>query len=165
MLRGSQKKAFTLLELISVLAILAVVLTISAPSLGGFFKSRSLHEESRRLLALTRYARSEAVSGSVPVEVWIQTNTGEYGLQRGVTYSSKEKPPPEYQLPENQYFELDTEQLDSEGKAIIAFEPDGSMHVENPDEIIIAEDENKRVVIKKSNFGMGYIIDEGEEDE
>jgi Tfp pilus assembly protein FimT len=48
--------------MILVMVLLATALALTAPSLGGFIKSRAVQEESRRVLALTRYAASEAAS-------------------------------------------------------------------------------------------------------
>lgn len=165
MCKRGHSKGFTLIELICVLAILAAVITVSAPSLSGFFKGRSLHEESRRFLALTRYARSDAVSTSVPVELWIDGLTGDYGLRRMITYSEEEASPIEYQLDKNLEFELDDAYLDEEGRATLVFQPDGSMDKENPEEIAIRENDMEGIVFRKSDSGMEYVIDAGEEDE
>src|SRR5207249_1124035 len=73
-------RAFTLIELILVMALLAVVLAISAPSLSRFFRSRSLDSEARRFMALTRAAQSRAVSEGVPMVLWLATKEHAYGL-------------------------------------------------------------------------------------
>jgi type II secretion system protein H len=158
-------KGFTLIELICVLAILAAVITVSAPSLAGFFKGRSLAEECRRFLALTRYARSEAVSSSVPIELWIDCSSGNYGLRRIISYGDQEEKSMEYQLDENLEFEMDEESLNEEGEAILLFHPDGSMDEENPEEIVIRENDTNRTVFKKAVSGMEYVIDTGEDNE
>ena len=74
--------AFTLLELIAVLALLTVVFTVSAPSLGQFFKSRSLVEEARRMLALTEHVRREAISTGAPMQLLFDMNRGVLYVQR-----------------------------------------------------------------------------------
>ena len=75
--------AFTLLELIVVLMLLTVVFTVSAPSLGQFFKSRSLVEEARRMLALTEHARREAISTGAPMQLL-------FDMSRDVLYVQRE---------------------------------------------------------------------------
>lgn len=55
----------TLLELILVLMILSTVLAMAAPSLRGFFTSRRGDDAAAQILALTQYARSQAVSEGV----------------------------------------------------------------------------------------------------
>ena len=74
--------AFTLIELILVMALLTIVLAVSAPALSRFFHSRTLDSEARRFLALTRYAQSRAVSEGVPMTLWIKPRQGLYGLQQ-----------------------------------------------------------------------------------
>ncbi len=78
---------FTLIELILVMAILAAVLAVSAPSLGRFFRGRNLDAEAYRLLALTRHAQNRAVSEGIPMILWIDLNQRRYGLQADPTWS------------------------------------------------------------------------------
>src|SRR5262249_19567201 len=73
-------QAFTLIELILVMALLAIVLGISAPSLSRFFRGRSLESEAQRFLALTRHAQSRAVSEGVPMVVWLWPKQRSYGM-------------------------------------------------------------------------------------
>ncbi len=54
-------KAFTLLELILVMIILATVLAMAAPSLRGFLATSKLNDISDYILAMTRYAKTQAV--------------------------------------------------------------------------------------------------------
>ena len=63
---------FTLIELILVMAVLAIVLAIIAPSLGNFFRGRTLDSEARRFVSLTRYAESRAVSEGSPMLLWMR---------------------------------------------------------------------------------------------
>ncbi len=53
---------FTLLELIVVMAVVATMAAAAAPSLRGFFRSRTAFEEAARLVALTRLARQRAMA-------------------------------------------------------------------------------------------------------
>ncbi|MBN1903320.1 GspH/FimT family pseudopilin [Candidatus Sumerlaeota bacterium] len=158
-------EGFTLIELICVLAILATIITVSAPSLGGFFRGRSLTEESRRFLAVTRYARSDAISRSVPVELWIDSYSGSYGVRRMINYGEGDEKSLEYQLDENLEFELDAEDMDEEGNAALVFQPDGFMDQENPEEIVIRKNDAEKTVFEKSISGMEYMIEDEEENE
>src|SRR5688572_21325907 len=74
------KGAFTLIELILVMALLAIILAVSAPSLSRFFKGRGLESEAQRFMALTRHAQSRAVSEGVPMVLWLETKQRLYGL-------------------------------------------------------------------------------------
>jgi type II secretory pathway pseudopilin PulG len=71
----------TLIELILVMALLSVIMAIATPSLSTFFKGRRAQEEARRMLALTRYAHSEAISRSEPMEMWFNMEHKLYGLR------------------------------------------------------------------------------------
>ena len=52
---------FTLIELILVMAMLLIVLSLTAPSLAVFFRGRALDSEARRFMTLTHYGQSRAV--------------------------------------------------------------------------------------------------------
>ena len=74
------RKGFTLLELILVMVILSTVLAMAAPSLRGFFGSRKTHDEAARLLALTQFARSQAISEGIVYRLNFDTNDRVYWL-------------------------------------------------------------------------------------
>jgi type II secretion system protein H len=74
-------RAFTLIELILVLALLAIVTSMAAPSLSQFFRGRTLNSEARQMLSLTRAAQSRAVSAGFPMLLWIDSAQHAYGLQ------------------------------------------------------------------------------------
>jgi prepilin-type N-terminal cleavage/methylation domain-containing protein len=74
-------RAFTLVELIVVMAVLALVLAFSAPSLARSMRQRNLAAEAARFLAATEHARDEAVSQAVPMVVWIDEKTRSFGIE------------------------------------------------------------------------------------
>jgi prepilin-type N-terminal cleavage/methylation domain-containing protein len=80
--------AFTLIELILVMTILAIAVSFTAPALANFFRGRSLDYEARRLLALTRQGQSRAVSEGLPMELWFDTSKSAYGLEAEPSYES-----------------------------------------------------------------------------
>src|ERR1043165_7901245 len=82
------RQAFTLIELILVMAILSIVLAVAAPSLSNFFRGRSLDSEARRFVALTRYGQSRAVSEGVPMVLWLDSSARAYGLEQEISYST-----------------------------------------------------------------------------
>jgi type IV fimbrial biogenesis protein FimT len=57
-----RKPGFTLLELILVMLIITIVVGAVAPSLRGFTMGRSASNTATRLLAMTQYARTQAIS-------------------------------------------------------------------------------------------------------
>src|SRR5690242_5350282 len=73
--------AFTLVELVLVMAVVVIAIAITAPKLANFFRGRTLDSEARRLLALTHAGQSRAVSEGIPMRLWLDTEQGTYGLQ------------------------------------------------------------------------------------
>lgn len=97
----STRAGFTLVELILVMAILIVVLAVAAPSLQGFFHGRHLNSEAQRLLALTRYGQSRAVSEGIPMVLWIDARQGTYGLEAATGYLTEDTNALEYAVAED----------------------------------------------------------------
>src|SRR5690242_8365198 len=75
------RTAFTLIELILVMAILTIAVSITAPALANFFHGRVLDSEGRRLLAATHAAQSRAISEAVPVSLWFDSSQNQYGIE------------------------------------------------------------------------------------
>ena len=69
-----------MIELIIVLVVLSVLLALVAPSLSTSFRARDLDAAGAQLLALTEYGRDEAISQSVPMDVWLNPQNGQYGV-------------------------------------------------------------------------------------
>jgi type II secretion system protein H len=99
-------RAFTLMELLLVLALLAMAVAIAAPSLSRFFRGRALDSEARRMLSLTRYGQSRAVSEGVPMLMWFRPEQNAYGLQAETTYTDTDTKAVEYQLDSDLQMEL-----------------------------------------------------------
>jgi type II secretion system protein H len=77
----SGASAFTLIELILVLALLSVMTALSLPSMSRFFHARVLESEARQLLSLTHAGQSRAISSGFPILLWVDTQEHTYGLQ------------------------------------------------------------------------------------
>jgi len=84
-------QAFTLIELILVMAILTIAVSITAPALANFFHGRVLDSEARRLLAATRAAQSRAISEGMPVSLWFDSSQNEYGIEADTSYDEKDQ--------------------------------------------------------------------------
>ena len=92
------RRAFTLIELILVMAMLLIVIGVSAPTLSKFFRGRTLDSEARRFVSLARYGQSRAVSEGVPIVLWVDAKLGRYGLQQEVNYTGVDLKAVEYAL-------------------------------------------------------------------
>ena len=82
---GRQNDAFTLIELILVLALLAIMTSLAAPSLSNFFRGRALDAEARQLLSLTHAGQSRAIGTGFPMLLWIDGPGHAYGLTEEAT--------------------------------------------------------------------------------
>jgi len=153
-------RAMTLIELIVVMGLLATVMAFSAPVLSRFFRGRSLTEEARRVLALTRFGRSEAISRSVPMELWLNPTVGSYGVRPQAGYESEDAGKPvEYNLSEGLSFDLAGATLDENGDALILFQPDGTIGEESPEKFKIQNsDQGETIEIAKTDPIAGYAI-------
>jgi prepilin-type N-terminal cleavage/methylation domain-containing protein len=83
-------RGFTLIELILVMALLTIVISLTAPKLSRFFHGRTLDSEARRLLALTRSGQSRAVSEGVPMDLWVDAELGMFGLEAEPSYDTSD---------------------------------------------------------------------------
>jgi len=72
--------AFTLVELLLVLALLVVITSLVAPAMSNFIRGRALDSEARRLFALMHAGQSRAVSEGLPMMLWVDEKQGAYGL-------------------------------------------------------------------------------------
>lgn len=73
--------AFTLIELVFVMALLVIITSLAAPAMANFIRGRALDSESRRLLALIHAGQSRAVSEGMPMVLWVDEKNGAYGLE------------------------------------------------------------------------------------
>ncbi|HEX4643983.1 MAG TPA: prepilin-type N-terminal cleavage/methylation domain-containing protein, partial [Verrucomicrobiae bacterium] len=84
------RRAFTLIELILVMAVLTIAVALVTPILSRFFGGRSVDSEVSRFVALTRYGQSRAVSEGVPMMLWIDVRNGSYGLKQETGYTDND---------------------------------------------------------------------------
>jgi type II secretion system protein H len=156
---------FTLIELILVMAILIIVLSVTAPTLTSFFRSRTLDSEARRFLALTHYAQSRAVSEGVPISLWIDSQERKYGLEIEVGYSETDDKASEYTLGRDLEIELSalstattTRPVTARNEQRIRFTSDGFIGEANPEAIIIRQGESDTVWIAPNRNRLSYEI-------
>lgn len=120
---------FTLLELIMVMVILSTVLAMAAPSLSGFFGSRQTHDTAAQILALTQFARSQAISEGIVYRLNFDTQQRTYWLtaqQAGAFEELKTGLGQVFTLPKDMVMELDD--VDQEDMDMfLQFTPQGTV--------------------------------------
>src|SRR5262249_50778526 len=82
--------AFTLIELVLVMAVVVIAIAITAPKLANFFRGRTLDSEARRLLALTHAGQSRAVSEGIPMRLWVDAEQRTYGLEEEAGWDDRD---------------------------------------------------------------------------
>ena len=80
--------AFTLIELVLVMALLATLAAIAVPTLARSLRGHNLDGQADRLLALTEYGRDEAASQGIPMVMWIDADGGRFGVDAKPGYGS-----------------------------------------------------------------------------
>ena len=119
--------AFTLVELIIVMTLLAIVAAIAVPSLARSMRQRNLDEEATRLLALTEYGRNEAVSQGVPMVIWIDAKKQRYGIEPKAGFDSDETRAREYEMNADVQVEIDKAAASGGVVEAMEFAPDGAL--------------------------------------
>jgi Tfp pilus assembly protein FimT len=165
-------RAFTLVELMLVMAMLIIVVGVALPSLKGFFRGRTLDSEARRFLSLTRYGQNRAVSEGVPMMLWIDAKQGAYGLEAAPGFADEDTKAVEFTLHEELRVEVSTpivatglSQMRQSLRAsttgnrpMIRFSPDGFIGETSPDRIVIREGDQYAIWIVQSPNRMNYEI-------
>jgi type II secretion system protein H len=162
---------FTLVELMLVMALLVIMLGFAAPSLSRFFRGRTLDSEARRMLALTRYGQSRAVSEGVPMLLWIDPKLGTYGLKAQTGYTDRDQKAVEYTLGQDLQMEVQMSprmqtnfwtmapKQSKLNQPTICFLPDGFISETSPDRILLRETrDNDAVWIGASANHLAYEI-------
>ena len=161
-------RAFTLIELLLVMALLLLVFGVSLPSLKGFFRGRNLDSEARRFLSLTRYGQSRAVSEGVPMVLWIDTRRGAYGLQQQAGYTDGDSNAVRFTVSEEMRVEVQmpavtmptsplSQTMPGVGNAtMIRFTPDGFIGESSPDRILFRQGQDGAIGIVESTNRLKY---------
>lgn len=175
--RGAATRAgFTLIELILVLALLAIVLAVSSPALSRFFKGRGLESEARRFLALTRAAQSRAVSEGVPMVVWLDTKQRNYGLNADKSYVEDDPNAVEFAMDTtlqidarfsaeasfaNRAAAFKNEKLNASGLYLLHFNPDGFVSLSSPEAVMFRQGKDAELWVAQSRNRLNYEIQAG----
>jgi prepilin-type N-terminal cleavage/methylation domain-containing protein len=159
---GRRGGAFTLIELIIVLALLSSVLALSAPRLAKFFQGRTLVSETKRFVALTRYAQSMAVSEGIPIVLWVDVPSGEYGLEPEAGFALTETLSPRlaedrvYAVAEGLEIEIEQPGLTRRELPRILFLPEGTIGQESIETLMFEDKTGERRWVALSRNRLRY---------
>ncbi|MDH3213209.1 MAG: prepilin-type N-terminal cleavage/methylation domain-containing protein [Myxococcales bacterium] len=78
--RRRRTAAFTLIEMLAVVAIFALMASLVIPNLGTI-RSRALHREAQRIGGQLELARQRAIVTGVPHRIWIDLDDASYRLE------------------------------------------------------------------------------------
>jgi type II secretion system protein H len=178
--RCSGGGGFTLIELIFVLALLAITAVFVTASMGSFFRGRALNFEARRMLSLTQYAQSRAVSEGVPVILWINPPDSSYGLTIQSSFADADGDTRAVKYTVESGLTLETAQgaiatvseqddeklgITIEGLSVIRFTPDGFFDESSVSKIIIRQGIEAALELVPTANRLGYEIQPASNDD
>jgi prepilin-type N-terminal cleavage/methylation domain-containing protein len=158
---------FTLLELILVMALLLIVLGVSAPQLQNFFRGRNLDSEARRFLSLTVYGQSRAITEGVPMLLWVDVRQRTYGLRAASGYMDPDPKALEFALDQNLRMEVPAivgtpgVQVNISDRIVgnlptIRFTPDGFISESSPPRVFILQGDRDIIAAVESTNRLRY---------
>lgn len=138
------------------MTLLAVVAAIAVPSLSRSMRQRNLDEEATRLLALTEYARNEAVSQGVPMIVWIDATGQRYGLEPKSGFDSDETRARDYDM--NPDVQVEVDKIAASGGVVeaIEIEADGAISSSSVESIRLVDRFNEAISISRTTDRWSY---------
>lgn len=80
--RIAKHSAFTLIELIVVMLIIATALAVAAPSLRGWSRGAKLRDETDQFLSVARWARAQSIATATPYRMVVDGSNARYWLMR-----------------------------------------------------------------------------------
>jgi len=86
--RASHPEAFTLIELLLVLMVIASTLAIAAPAMSGWGRNMRLRDAGDQLHATTKWARAQAITNGQVYRLYVDAHAGSYwiGVQDGTDF-------------------------------------------------------------------------------
>jgi prepilin-type N-terminal cleavage/methylation domain-containing protein len=179
----ARRGAFTLIELILVMALLTMTASITAPTLAKFFRGRTLDSEARRLLAMTRSGQDRAISEGIPMDLWVDGDQGIVGLDAEPSFEKQDPKAVQFDLDNGVRIEAVTQtvatnslaqtsnplQLISTASVLpvhlthsalptIRFLPDGSVGDTSPEKLRLSGRDGSSLWIALSQDRMSYEI-------
>lgn len=164
------RAGFTLVELILVMAVLAITAALVVPRMSSFLQGRELSSEARRLLSLTRYAQSRAVAEGVPVVLWVNPSDGAYGVEIQSGYTDVDEHAISFSVAGGIAIDVQhptpapsSEQGDEAlglptNLAVVRFLPNGFVDESSVSEIILHEGDEAACKLSVASNRLGYEI-------
>ena len=152
--------AFTLLELVLVLVIISIALAAAAPALRGWSRGSRLRDAGDQFLALTRWARAQAIASSTVHRLIVDEQTGRYWVtaQVGLEFQPVASDfGQEFFVPDGATISMTDEQ--SRRFEFIAFQPTGRT---SPRQVRIADDRGAIDIVCETPAEGFRIIKQGE---
>ena len=154
--------AFTLVELIIVMALMATMMALVAPSLARSLRGRNLDQEAKRFIAAIEWARNEAISQGVPMTVWMDVENGAFGVESKPGYSVAKPIQKRFELNADMHFERGNSSggtTGSEGTLnAVELSPEGTPDPSSIASLQLVDRFNSVVTITKTRDGWGYEI-------
>ncbi len=154
--------AFTLIELILVLALLVIITSIAAPPMAKFIRGRALDSEARRLVALMHAAQSRAVSEGVPMMLWVDEKNNRYGLSAETSGQNGDPKAEELQVDSTlQIAVLNAGtgvQTTFNNLPAIEFLPDGTVNEKSPQTLKLTDSDGFSRWLTETPLRTGYEI-------
>ena len=147
---------FTLVELVVVMALLAIVAALSAPAMSRSIRARNLNGEAARFIAATEYGRDEAVSQGVPMTVWIDPATQRFGVEPRAGFEGIEPRKREFAVHADIHFEM--ENAAAGIVQAVEFAPDGVPTTASVEVVRLVDRFESEVIVVRTKDGWGYEI-------
>jgi type II secretory pathway pseudopilin PulG len=170
---STAKRAFTLIELILLMALLVIAVSLVTPRLANFFRGRTIDSETQQFLSLVHEGQSRAVSAGVPMLLWIDEKQGAYGLEEEPGYTDKDPDAVEFTLNTDLRIEIpntgrtpilpttSATAVNSPHASLpqIRFLPEGNMAESSPKTIRLLNRDGSIVSLKQSRDRNDYEIE------
>ncbi len=154
--------AFTLIELILVLALVVVITSLAAPAMSNFIRGQALSSEARRVVALMHAGRDRAVSEGMPMVLWVDEKQGVYGLQAEMTGRNGDPKAENLSLDANLQIVVITTGLTGTtkfgGMPAIHFLPDGTVDENSPQTLRLTDVRGNTLWLIESRNRTDYEI-------
>jgi type II secretion system protein H len=159
---ASLSRAFTLIELILVLALLVIITSLAAPAMANFVRGRAMDSEARRIFALMHAGQSRAVSEGMPMMLWVDEKQNAYGLSAETTGTTGDPKAEDLSVDSTlQIAVLKTgtgTQMTFNNLPAIKFLPDGTVDEGSPQTLQLTDSAGVARWLTESRNRMGYEI-------